>query len=78
MSEQSNEGQVRNPNEGGGATSDPNWQGDAGDQGNDLRLAEEQRLIREQGSGKSDVGGGYTGREGDLEEGEYTDQEPEL
>lgn len=67
MSEQSQEPGV-NPNKGDGSTSDPNWHGDAGDQGNDLRFAEEQQLINSQaqnadatGAGTEGATGGYTG-----------------
>ena len=48
MTENAHGGHIVNPNEGDGSTSDPNWQGDVGDQGNDLRFAEEQALINEQ------------------------------
>ncbi|MUK01004.1 hypothetical protein GM708_03105 [Vibrio cholerae] len=48
MTENAHGGHIVNPNEGDGSTSDPNWHGDAGDQGNDLRFAEEQALINEQ------------------------------
>ncbi|MEC5199411.1 hypothetical protein RCH21_001642 [Arthrobacter sp. PL16] len=48
MTENAHGGHIVNPNEGDGSTSDPNWHGDIGDQGNDLRFAEEQALIKEQ------------------------------
>lgn len=48
MTENAHDGHIVNPNEGDGSTSDPNWHGDLGDQGNDLRFAEEQALINEQ------------------------------
>jgi hypothetical protein len=48
MTENAHGGHIVNPNEGDGSTSDPNWQGDVGDQGNDLRFAEEQALINQQ------------------------------
>ncbi|KNC18710.1 hypothetical protein AC792_10465 [Arthrobacter sp. RIT-PI-e] len=48
MTENAHGGHIVNPNEGDGSTSDPNWHGDLGDQGNDLRFAEEQALIKEQ------------------------------
>lgn len=65
MSENPNEEeQLTNPKPSGQSTGDDNWRGDAADQGNDIRFAEEQELIREQASPKS------VHREG---EGEYTD-----
>lgn len=78
MSEQSQENV--NPNRGDGSTSDPNWHGDAGDQGNDLRFAEEQQLINSQAQ-NADVGGvsgsgatgGYTGAQRADGAGEYTE-----
>lgn len=79
MSEQPHNSEV-NPNEGDGATSDPNWHGDAGDQGNDLRFAEEQQLINSQaqnadavGDASAGVTGGYTGAQRADGVGEYTE-----
>lgn len=54
MTENTHGGHIVNPNEGDGSTSDPNWHGDAGDQGNDIRFAEEQQLINEQAHGVDD------------------------
>ncbi|PPB48489.1 hypothetical protein C4K88_12120 [Arthrobacter pityocampae] len=76
MTENSNEGHIVNPNKGDGSTSDPNWHGDAGDQGNDLRFAEEQALINEQAEGGSTEATRGTDA-GDAEhEGHYTSAEP--
>ncbi|WP_434995546.1 hypothetical protein [Arthrobacter sp. Ld5] len=77
MSENSHEGHIVNPNKGDGSTSDPNWHGDAGDQGNDLRFAEEQALINEQSEGgATEVT--HTAEAGDAveHEGHYTSAEP--
>ncbi|NJC24337.1 hypothetical protein BJ994_003413 [Arthrobacter pigmenti] len=78
MSEQPQENV--NPNKGDGATSDPNWHGDAGDQGNDLRFAEEQQLINSQAQnadpeagGASGTTGGYTGAQTANSDGGYTE-----
>lgn len=77
MSEHSQE--EVNPNKGDGSTSDPNWRGDAADQGNDLRFAEEQQLINSQaqnadpdGIGADGVAGGYTGAQVPEPSGGYT------
>ncbi|MBG6225184.1 hypothetical protein IWX63_001749 [Arthrobacter sp. CAN_A2] len=90
MSENSHDGHIVNPNKGDGSTSDPNWHGDAGDQGNDLRFAEEQALINEQADRPSEdeghytsaapagESGGYTSAEHPAEEGEYTDKDKQL
>lgn len=85
MSEQSQD--EVNPNKGDGATSDPNWHGDAGDQGNDLRFAEEQQLINSQAQnadvdGSAGATGGYTGAQradgaGDYVEGQDAASEGE-
>lgn len=81
MSEQANEGQIVNPNKDGGATSDENWHGDAGDQANDLRFAEEQQLINTQAEDDytstptAADGAGYTGSQDPAREGDYTDAE---
>ncbi|WP_028281444.1 hypothetical protein [Arthrobacter sp. H5] len=83
MSEQSkDEGREVNPNEGGGSTSDENWHGDAGDQANDLRFAEEQQLINSQAHGEfpdgsvdETVTGGYTGAQTPTSDGGYTSAE---
>lgn len=83
MSEHTNEGHSVNPNEDGGATSDKNWHGDAGDQANDLRFSEEQQLINSQAHGdfpdadnekvEPVPGGGYTGAQtGDGTDSGYT------
>jgi hypothetical protein len=79
MSEQPNNSEV-NPNKGDGSTSDPNWHGDAGDQGNDLRFAEEQQLINSQSQNDESVAGptggvtgGYTGAQRADGVGEYTE-----
>ncbi len=64
MSEYPNEDeQLTNPKPSGQASGDDNYRGDIGDQGNDLRFAEEQELIREQASPASVK----------HDEGEYTD-----
>ncbi|NOJ59366.1 MULTISPECIES: hypothetical protein [unclassified Arthrobacter] len=88
MSEQANEGQIVTPNDGGGATSDENYRGDAGDQANDLRFSEEQQLINSQAKGEfpdSDTenlepvpGGGYTGaqKRGATDSGFTGEQDP--
>ncbi|WP_312181841.1 hypothetical protein [Arthrobacter sp.] len=64
MSENPNEEeQLKNPKPSGQSTGDDNWRGDAADQGNDIRFAEEQELIREQASPESVH----------RDDGEYTD-----
>ncbi|MCC3275805.1 hypothetical protein LJ754_06300 [Arthrobacter sp. zg-Y40] len=64
MSEYPNEEeQLKDPKPSGVSTNDDNYRGDVGDQGNDIRFAEEEALIREQSSGSSLP----------KEEGEYTD-----
>lgn len=91
MSEYPNEEeQLTDPKPSGQSTGDDNWRGDAGDQGNDIRFAEEEQLIREQASpasvrhnaGDDDEEGEYTDAEGTgtsgkpaKEEGGYTDSE---
>ncbi|WAP51918.1 hypothetical protein OL239_00720 [Arthrobacter sp. ATA002] len=87
MSEYPNEEeQLTDPKPSGQSTGDDNWRGDAGDQGNDIRFAEEEQLIREQASPASvnrDDEGEYTDAEGAgstggtpaKEEGGYTDAE---
>ncbi|MBD8042334.1 hypothetical protein H9638_00765 [Arthrobacter sp. Sa2BUA2] len=71
MSEYPNEEeQLTNPKPSGQSTGDDNWRGDAADQGNDIRFAEEQELIREQASPESvrrDDDGEYTDAEGSKE-----------
>ncbi|MBD7994933.1 hypothetical protein H9639_06435 [Arthrobacter sp. Sa2CUA1] len=71
MSEYPNEEeQLKNPKPSGQSTGDDNWRGDAADQGNDIRFAEEQELIREQASPESvrrDDEGEYTDAEGSKE-----------
>ena len=65
MSEYPNEEeQLTDPKPSGQSTGDDNLRGDAGDQGNDIRFAEEEQLIREQSSPAA------LHRD---EEGEYTD-----
>jgi hypothetical protein len=71
MTENPNGGHIVNPNEGDGSTSDPNWHGDIGDQGNDLRFAEEQALIEDQAN-RTD----RDPSEAAGQEGQYTDSEP--
>ena len=101
MTEKAHGGHIVNPDggdvdptEGDGATSDPNWRGDMGDQVNDVRFAEEQALINDQaGHGDTDVAkdegtytsaepagesGGYTSAENPAEEGQYTDKDKPL
>jgi hypothetical protein len=80
MTEKAHGGHIVNPdegdairNEGDGSTSDPNWRGDLGDQGNDVRFAEEQSLIEEQ-AGRADRD--TTGDVDAAEEGTYTSAEP--
>lgn len=87
MSEHPNEEeQLTDPKPSGQSTGDDNWRGDAADQGNDIRFAEEEQLIREQGSPASvnrDDEGEYTdkddadgkGAKGSAAEGGYTDAE---
>lgn len=70
MTENPSSGHIVNPNEGDGSTSDPNWHGDIGDQGNDLRFAEEQALINDQANSGSDSS------ETTGQEGQYTNSEP--
>ena len=84
MSEQPHNNEV-NPNKDDGSTSDPNWHGDAGDQGNDLRFAEEQQLINSQAQNADAVGettgaatGGYTGAQRADGVGEYTEGQDQL
>ena len=80
MTEKAHGGHIVNPdegdvnrNEGDGSTSDPNWRGDLGDQGNDVRFAEEQALINQQ-AGRAD----RTQDDIDAaeENGTYTSAEP--
>ncbi|WP_298251955.1 hypothetical protein [uncultured Arthrobacter sp.] len=89
MTENSHDGHIVNPDAGRASTSDPNRPGDAGDQGNDLRFAEEQQLISEQADPVDDEGdytsaepqghsGGYTSAQDPAEEGEYTDKDAPL
>ncbi|THJ65126.1 hypothetical protein E8P82_12480 [Arthrobacter echini] len=86
MTENAHEGHIVNPDAGRASTSDPDRPGDAGDQGNDLRFAEEQRLITEQAEPGQEEGsytsadvegdsGGYTSAQDPAEEGEYTDKD---
>lgn len=89
MSEYPNEEeQLTDPKPSGQSTGDDNYRGDAGDQGNDIRFAEEEQLIREQASPASvkrddegDDEGEYTDAEGtgggkpSKDEGGYTDAE---
>ena len=84
MSEQPHNSEV-NPNKGDGSTSDPNWHGDAGDQANDLRFAEEQQLINSQAQNDESVAdstgtvtGGYTNAQRADGVGEYTEGESQL
>jgi hypothetical protein len=68
MSENPNEQeQLTNPKPSGQSTGDDNWRGDAADQGNDIRFAEEQELIREQASRHRDDEGEYTDADGSKE-----------
>ena len=78
------EEQLTDPKPSGQSTGDDNWRGDAGDQGNDIRFAEEEQLIREQASPASvnrDDEGEYTDKDDAdggsraKEEGGYTDAE---
>jgi hypothetical protein len=48
MTDSASEGHIVNPPTEDEANSDPNRRGDVGDQGNDLRFAEEQHLIDQQ------------------------------
>lgn len=82
MSEYPNEEeQLTDPKPSGVSTNDDNWRGDAGDQGNDIRFAEEQQLIREQASPSSlnEDEGKYTAADGAKtdkdREGGFTDSE---
>ena len=74
MTENAHGGHIVNPNEGDGSTSDPNWHGDTGDQGNDLRFAEEQALINEQ-SDRADRDPSEA-VEAAEQEGHYTSSDP--
>ena len=70
-----NQEQLRNPTPSGQAQNDDNLRGDVGDQGNDLRFAEEEQLIREQAakpSANTDVPATDQGTYA-AAEGEYTD-----
>jgi hypothetical protein len=74
MTENAHGGHIVNPNKDDGSTSDPNWQGDIADQGNDVRFAEEQSLINEQaGRADRDTSVDVDAAE---EEGQYTSAEP--
>ncbi|MCU1634713.1 MAG: hypothetical protein JWM61_3365 [Micrococcaceae bacterium] len=74
MTENAHGGHIVNPNKGDGSTSDPNWHGDIGDQGNDLRFAEEQALIKEQADrADRDPSEAVAASE---QEGHYTSSEP--
>ncbi|TKV28925.1 hypothetical protein FDK12_04460 [Arthrobacter sp. NamB2] len=73
MTENAHGGHIVNPNEGDGSTSDPNWQGDIGDQGNVIRFAEEQALINQQ-AGRADHDASEVVDDGG--EGNYTSSEP--
>ncbi|MCC9144193.1 MULTISPECIES: hypothetical protein [unclassified Arthrobacter] len=81
MSEYPNEQeQLKDPKPSGVSTNDDNYRGDVGDQGNDIRFAEEEALIREQASPSSlEDEGKYTAAEGaktdEDREGGYTDAE---
>lgn len=78
MSEYPNEEeQLTDPKPSGQSTGDDNWRGDAGDQGNDIRFAEEQQLIREQASPASVHRDKehHGGKHKHGEEGEYTDKD---
>ncbi|MFZ3452068.1 hypothetical protein [Arthrobacter sp. 7Tela_A1] len=88
MSEHPNEEErLTDPKPSGQSTGDDNWRGDVGDQGNDIRFAEEQELIRQQASPASlnKDEGEYTDADGSKEppsrggardeEGGYTDSE---
>ncbi|WP_035771689.1 hypothetical protein [Arthrobacter sp. Br18] len=72
MTENAHGGHIVNPNKGDGSTSDPNWHGDAGDQGNDIRFAEEQGLINDQ-AGHGDTS---TAQAAAASEGSYTSAAP--
>ena len=73
------EEQLKDPKPSGVSTNDDNYRGDVGDQGNDIRFAEEEALIREQSSRSSlsTDEGEYTDADGVRAdrhpEGEYTD-----
>jgi len=74
MTENAHDGHIVNPNQGDGSTSDPNWHGDLGDQGNDLRFAEEQALINEQADrAERDPAEAVAASE---QEGHYTSNDP--
>ena len=74
MTENAHGGHIVNPNEGDGSTSDPNRQGDLGDQGNDVRFAEEQALINQQADrADRDTSEAVDAAE---QEGHYTSSEP--
>lgn len=76
-------GRIVNPGLGGtenGRAADGEWQGDSGDQANDIRFAEESQLVSERdpdSAGAPDGAehpGGYTGHEDMDRHGEYTDR----
>lgn len=73
MTENAHGGHIVNPNEGDGSTSDPNWHGDAGDQGNDIRFAEEQSLVNEQSGHGNDASAAQAAA---SSEGSYTSAAP--
>jgi hypothetical protein len=87
MTDSASEGRIVNPTTEDEATSDPTRRGDVGDQGNDLRFAEEQQLINQQaerhGSAaagtSSETEGSYTSASPTNDEGGYTGaQKPDL
>ncbi|TDK24675.1 hypothetical protein E2F48_12695 [Arthrobacter crusticola] len=72
MTDSASEGHIVNPAGEDESGSDPNRRGDIGDQGNDLRFAEEQQLINQQSERHGAAAGG-TSKE---TEGSYTSTEP--
>jgi hypothetical protein len=80
MTDSASEGHIVNPTTDDGATPDTTRRGDVGDQGNDLRFAEEQQLINQQAerhgsaaaSASSETEGSYTSAAPTSDEGGYT------
>ncbi len=80
MTDSASEGHIVNPPTEDEANSDPNRRGDVGDQGNDLRFAEEQHLIDQQAerhgaaaaTTSMETEGSYTSASTTNDEGGYT------
>jgi hypothetical protein len=80
MTDSASEGHIVNPTTEDEANSDPSRRGDVGDQGNDLRFAEEQQLINQQAerhgaaaaTTSTATEGSYTSAPPTSDEGGYT------